>query len=148
MRYVIGCCVLFAACATALCGHKPDKKAQELKWAKGIVSDFVSAGARQADDQAVLLLSSDFIKSIKEQKTTPDSYVHSRFFNLTEAKASITSEEMAPDNDEAVFRGTLAAEIGEADFTIRVVKEKDSGKWRVNYLVVGRLKKKDEPSKK
>jgi hypothetical protein len=148
MRSVAGCSLLLAIYATALGDDKQEKKTEELKWAKGIVSDFLNAGARQADDQAVLLLSSEFIKSIKEQKTTPESYVHSRFFNVTAAKASITSQEMAPDQDEAVFHGAFATDDGEADFTIRVVKEKDSGKWRVNFFVVGKYKKKDNPSKK
>jgi hypothetical protein len=148
MRCVHGCSLLLAICAIALGDDKPERKTEELKWAKGIVSDFLNAGARQADDQAVLLLSGDFIKSIKEQRTTPESYVHTRFFDVTAAKALITSEEMAPDQDEAVFRGTFSADDGQADFTIRVVKDKESGQWRVNYFIVGKYKKKDNSSKK
>jgi hypothetical protein len=148
MRWVVGCSLLLAACATALGDDKPNKKKEELKWAKGIVIDFLNAGARQNDDQAAVLLSTDFLKLISQQKTSPESYVHSRFFDVKAAKASITSEEMAPDQDEAVFRGTFAADDGEAGFTIRVVKEKESGKWRVNFFIVSDRKKKDNSSKK
>jgi hypothetical protein len=148
MRYIVACLLPFAVCATALGDDKPDKKTEELKWAKGIADDFLNAGTRHDADQAVLLLSAEFVKSIAQQRTTPDSYLHTRFSDVTGAKSSITSEEMAPDKDEGSFRGTFTAENGEASFSIRVAKEKESGKWRVSYFVIGDRKKKDDTSKK
>ena len=49
-------------------------------------------------------------------------------------------EEIAPDKDEAVFRGSFKGKKGEATFSLRVVKEKDGGKWRVSFFAAGPYK--------
>jgi hypothetical protein len=42
--------------------------------------------------------------------------------------------------DEAAFRGAFRRKNGEATFAVRVVKEKDSGKWRVGFFAAGEFK--------
>jgi len=43
-------------------------------------------------------------------------------------------EKIAPDEDEASFKGTFKAEQKGFPFSLRVVKDKESGKWRVSYF--------------
>jgi hypothetical protein len=59
----------------------------------------------------------------------------------------VTSEEMAPDKDEASFRGTFKGKKAEAEFSIRVSKEKDGGKWRVCFFTAGEYKERDKVGK-
>jgi hypothetical protein len=47
---------------------------------------------------------------------------------------AVESESIAPQADEAAFKGTLTGPVRRADFSLTVVKQ--SGKWRVNTLVV------------
>jgi hypothetical protein len=54
---------------------------------------------------------------------------------------------MAPDKDEALFRGTFKGKKGEAAFSLRVVKEKDSGKWRVSFFAAGDYEAPKKPKK-
>jgi hypothetical protein len=46
---------------------------------------------------------------------------------------AIETSRLAPDHDEVVFRGSLKGER-QGTFTLRVVKEKDGGKWRVGFF--------------
>jgi hypothetical protein len=122
--------------------HKSQEK--ELQWAKGIASDFMDAGFKRQYRQAVSLMSADMRKNLTVPEG-PETFMVNRFgYTLDQArdKFDVDSGEISPAGDEAVFRGTCSGEGGQAEFTIRVVKEQDSGKWRVNYFVLGDIKKK------
>jgi hypothetical protein len=126
------------------------KKAAELKWAKEVVTDFMSAGTQREYDQATVLLSAELRKALEKSSEPGSTFVQNRFsVYLKQAKDwTITSEAIAPDEDEAVFRGKSSLDDMEAEYTVRVVKEKDSGKWRVNLFTVGKWKKKAASPKK
>lgn len=55
---------------------------------------------------------------------------------------TITSEKVAHDKNELAFSGKLlganVATRYASPFTIRVIKEKDSGRWRIDYFVFER----------
>jgi hypothetical protein len=141
-------CWLLLACAAAPAQEKPEKKDAELKWAKTVVTDFMTAGLRGEHDQLSVMLSADLKKALEKTSEPDRTFVYNRFaVYLKGTKAWSSSEEIAPDQDEATFRGTCTGEEGQAEFTVRVVKEKDSGKWRVHLFSVSPWKKKDAPPK-
>jgi hypothetical protein len=53
--------------------------------------------------------------------------------NAHPASWAITSEAMAPEGGEAIFSGTITARR-EGTFSLRVIKEKEAGRWRVDYF--------------
>jgi hypothetical protein len=150
MTRALTCLLLLLPCAAEPAQDRPDKKAAELKWAKEVVTDFMTAGLRGEHNQAVVLLSAELKKALESTSEPDRTFVYNRFgVYLNGAKAwSVSKEEIAPDMDEAVFRGTCTGDEGQAEFTVRVVKEKDTGKWRVHLFSVGRWKKPDAPPKK
>jgi hypothetical protein len=117
--------------ATDLEAGDEAKKKAELKWAKEVTADFLDAGLTGNYASAEALLTADFKKALKEGKES----VASLFNGPRGAKSwAIGSEEIAPDKDEASFRGAFKGEKGEATFSLRVAKEKESGKWRVSFF--------------
>jgi len=150
MARVLAGWLLLLLSVAASAQEKTDKKVAELKWAKTLVTDFLSAGTKREYDQATVLLSEELKKALEKSSEPGRTFVSNRFsVYLKGAKDwSITSEDIAPDQDEAVFRGVSSLGQEEAPFTVRVVKEKDSGKWRVNLFKVGEWKKKDGARKR
>jgi hypothetical protein len=146
--------VLVAASFGALASaeDKPKKKpnadasAADLKWAKGVADDFLTAGTCGEFDQAVLLMAPDMRKALEATSEPGKTFVQNRFHTyLDGAKSwSITGAEMAPDRDEATFKGAFRKDDKEANFTVRVTKEKDGGKWRVSFFTVTPLEKKEK----
>jgi hypothetical protein len=57
--------------------------------------------------------------------------------NYASAEALVTADFRKTLKDEVLFQGTCKGKKGEAAFSLRVVKEKDSGKWRVSFFAVG-----------
>jgi hypothetical protein len=125
-RLLCGLVVLTLICATPSIAHAQDKdkKEAELKWARSIVKDYLEMLTTNPD-QAPTLLTAD-LREKKIDLTTFDYHL-----DLTSLK--FTSEEISPDLDEVVFRGTMKQEKGKQTFKVlfRVVKEKSSGKWRI-----------------
>jgi hypothetical protein len=122
---------------------------RELNWAREVAESYLQvAGANNADEPRVLNWLSE---SFKKRFAIPgglDRWVHYRF-----KKYVIATQELSPTQDEAILKGTLEAterrnferlgmawrETGEefqgtVRFTIRVVKDKDSGRWRVDLV--------------
>jgi hypothetical protein len=144
--------------------EQPDPKAKEpdpqeklkaeIKWAKGVAQDFFEATRKASYIEAIQLLTSEYRTKDKfdDAKTRLD-----KLFGQVDAAATIISwmiktEELSPDGKEAVFKGPVTgmygdASLTEAELTIRVEKEKDSGKWRVTFLHCGEFKKKGAPKK-
>lgn len=134
------CCVL--VCCLGVHAGDANKEA-ELKWAKGVVSDFLQSAKQQDYDQAEILVTKE-LKDVM-QKVIRNFYTGVRGWisehRLEEASWSFGGEEISPDRDEAVIKGTFKRDKEDADFTFRLVKEKDNGKWRINYLSCGKWSK-------
>jgi hypothetical protein len=129
-------CVLLC-CALVHAGD--DKKEPELKWAKGILADFLQSVKSQEFDQAELLMTKEFKQALDKYQAVISSGMKGWFMTKGAPGDTweITSEEMSPDRDEIVLRGLFKKEKEEAEFSARVVKECDGGKWRVSYLHCG-----------
>jgi predicted amidohydrolase YtcJ len=121
-------------------GEVSDRQIAEMKWAKEIVLDFFVAAKASFDEQAVSLLASELKKSIPPESF--GTWIHNRFRLYNIDSWSVNSEEMSPEKDEVLFRGTFRGLQGEAPFSVRVVKEKDGGKWRIVFYAVGEWKRK------
>jgi hypothetical protein len=109
------------------------KKMHELAWAKGVAEDFLEAICGFEQDQVAVLMSSELRKEIVMQSSL-DHWVGRVSRADVGGSAKITEEQIAPDIDEASFRGTLQGSKKTADFSTRLVKDKESGKWRVIFF--------------
>jgi hypothetical protein len=116
-----------------------DRQLAEVKWAKEIVLDFFAAAKASFDEQAVNLLAPELKKLIHPEAS--GTWLHNRFRLHNIDSWSVTSEVMSPEKDEVLFRGTFRGLQGDAPFSVRVVKEKDGGKWRIMFFAVGDWKK-------
>jgi len=131
------------------------KRAEELKWARGIAMDFFAvAGRSRAEAEG--LLSPEFFKAVSEQRDWT-------FFGELDKHdwndPKITTEEMAPNGNEVILKGTLKRteyviernedntersrreKTLEADFTVRIVRESPDGVWRIRYV---RIREREE----
>jgi hypothetical protein len=133
--------------STLLCGLAPlaarseDAKKAELAWAKEVAADFLSAGLSGNYASAEALATPEFKKTLQESgPTSVTSLLSSAAAGGGAESWSISTEEIAPDKDEAMFRGTFRGKKGEAAFSVRVIKEKDGGKWRVGFFAAGPYK--------
>jgi hypothetical protein len=133
-------CVFLCALALPAARGEDDKKA-ELAWAKEVATDFLNAGLSGNYASAEVLATAEFKKALQESGPSSVTFLLSSAAAGGGAESwSITTEEIAPDRDEAVFRGSLKGKKGEAAFSVRVVKEKDGGKWRVGFFAAGPYK--------
>ena len=116
------------------------KKDAEMKWAKEVATDFLRAGLNRDFSTAEILVTADFKKALKEGSSS----VADRLREVVNSGAEswvVTGGEMAPDQDEAVVRGTFKGKNGEAEFSVRVTKEKVGGKWRVCFFTAAEPQK-------
>jgi hypothetical protein len=128
--------------------NRADSKA-DLKWAKDGAIDFLTAVKNHKYHQAGLLLSAKMTQTVGLRPDIGASIRDEYSIPWQLSSWSFTSEEMAPDKNEASFRGKLiSGEKGEAEFVIRLAKEKDNGMWRVNFLSNGDWKKAETSLKK
>ena len=120
---------------TAAAQGKDSKKQEELKWAKGVATDFLAAMRSGEVEEAATLMTAEYRKSfIVPQRPLPN-WVHGVRTAGLEKGHTIKDEQIAPDQDEATFKGLLQGEKREAAFSLRVVREKASGRWRVAFFV-------------
>jgi len=131
-------CVFLCGLALPAARGEDDKKV-ELAWAKEVATDFLNAGLGGNYASAEALATAEFKKTLQESGPTSVTFILSSAAGGAESW-STTTEEIAPDKDEAVFRGTFRGKKGEATFSVRVVKEKDGGKWRVSFFAAGPYK--------
>lgn len=111
------------------------KKSSELAWARSVAEDFLNAALAGQGEQAQQLLDS----SLKEAFAKEGEHRLREWLNNSIAihgyqQPEIRSEAIAPDQDEAVFKGTFRKQQQPLQFTLRVVKDKASDKWRVTYF--------------
>ena len=110
-------------------------KPPELKWARTVAETFLSDALSAGGDryrEGMNNCTEAFRRRYNAEGVfyeTPD---------LTGSKDhpatwAITSEELSPDGNEAIFNGTITSRR-QGTFSIRVVQEKDAGRWRVDYF--------------
>jgi hypothetical protein len=111
------------------------KKEAELKWAREIAENFLNdivarkwENAAEATTKAFKANDRNGIYSLRPEIEGTD--VKEPDGGVT--AWTISTQEIAPDHDEASFRGTLTGPMRSGSFSLRVVKDKDDGgKWRV-----------------
>ena len=149
MSRTLPCLVMLICVVPAFAGEDPEPKPAELRWAERVAADFLDAGVRPqavgaTHASAAALLSADYRRLIEAENDTPGTFVSVRFGTLLGAPKSwaITSRELSPDADEAVFEGTGFDDASRKTgvFVLRVGKETKGGKWRVNYFGIGESK--------
>jgi methionine-rich copper-binding protein CopC len=114
------------------------KKAADLKWAKGIAADFFAAAVSGQEQQAAALVDASLIAAFgKNNEAQFRDWLNNTFATYGYGEAVFESEEIAPDRDEVVLKGHFKDTKPALAFSIRVVKNKDSGMWRVSYCRVG-----------
>ncbi len=126
-------------------GTEPTKKEAELKWAKGVATDFFEAAFKGKLEQAECLIDSSMKNAFakegdKRLREWLNNSIYIHMFNTP----VFLSEEIAPDNDEASFKGTFKDKEHTFQFVLRVVKDRDTSKWRVCYFQFTEQEKKTE----
>ena len=122
-----------AACAT----EASEKKAAELKWAKGVASDFLDAAFKGNLEQAESLIDSSLKKTFgKEGEQRLREWLNNSIAIRGFRAPVFQSEEIAPDQDEASFKGTCQGKEQAFQFSLRVVKDKEGSKWRVSFFQI------------
>jgi hypothetical protein len=113
------------------------KKQEDLKWAKGVATDFLAAMRAGEVEEAATLMTAEYRKSFR----VPDRPLPNWVYGVRDAGLAkghtIKDEQIAPDQDEATFKGLLQGEKREAAFSLRVVREKAGGRWRVAFFRYG-----------
>ena len=104
------------------------KQAAELTWAKETAIDFLTAINAGKTAAASSLLSDDLKKAAEKQS----NFLSKPQFGWERFNPKITKEEISPDGNEVYIRGKVDDPRG--PFTVRLIKEKDGGKWRVNFF--------------
>jgi hypothetical protein len=134
---VMALCPLVASCLTlpVFAGEADSKKAAELAWAKGVAEDFLDAAFAGKGEQAQALVDSS-LKSVlaKEGEQRLGEWLNNSIAIKGFHDPVIRTEAIAPDQDEAAFKGTFQKGQKPMQFSLRVVKDKESGKWRVSYF--------------
>lgn len=119
----------------------------EMKWAKEIADLFLTDLQNAKFDHAGRLV------VMARQKPGPGSLVSSDLRDELEAHDykfkdgdevtswTITSSLLSPAKDEAAFKGTMQRPKRTTTFSLRIVKEKSDGKWRVEAFSAKTSKK-------
>ena len=141
MRVLLFACIaLVAVCPTASRADDDAKKKAELKWARGVADDFLAAMKRGETESAVGLLTAEYAKSIAGKGSAAaglDRLLGTTAFTFE--KATVTDESISPDRDEVQLKGELVRASNDTTesvsaFVLRVVKEKETGRWRIGFV--------------
>ncbi len=112
-----------------------EKKAAELKWAKGVATDFFDVAFTGKLEQAESLIDSSLQMAFaKDGETRLREWLNNSIAIRGFVDPVFQSEEIAPDQDEAFFKGTFKTKEKGFQFSLRVVKDKANGKWRIGYF--------------
>lgn len=118
------------------------KGAEDLKWAKRIATEFLEVVTADPSGEKIMnftgLLSPELAKSLPQASW--DIFLGQVWSHYHQAK--ITSEEMAPNRSEVIFTGILKGKknfaegnnFPDADFTLRVAKESENGRWSIRFI--------------
>jgi hypothetical protein len=105
-----------------------------LKYLRSTAELFVESAIRGDGPNTTTMLAKDYRKSIEEDRTSVYNWVSAQCPSAWFAKFEITSETVAPGGDEAVFRGAMIGEKRRGTFSIRVVKDKETGRYLVTLF--------------
>ena len=89
------------------------------------------------DDQATLLMNKELAGLSGPASDFFDGFGCAGF--TAEASFTIAEESLSPEKDEVAFRGRLEGRNADSKqvqskFTLRLAKDKESGKWRVSFF--------------
>jgi hypothetical protein len=141
-RFVAFAVVLIAtSLAYADAGDKVAQKQAEVEWAKGVATDFLKAMKRKDDRQARQLLTPELRDWYdKGGIELPEGKLGKLDRSREDWNWEFVKDKVAPDKDEVMLEGILSGlfrDEVEALFTVRVVKVKESGRWRIDYFLFG-----------
>ena len=112
-----------------------EKKAAELKWAKGVATDFLDAAFKGDLEQAESLIDASLKEAFaKEGEKRLREWLNNSIAIRGVRAPDFQSAEIAPDQDEASFKGTFHNTEKKFEFSLRVVRHKDGNKWRVCHF--------------
>ncbi len=118
-----------------LAADEGDRRVAELKWAKGVATDFLDSAFNGNLVQAEGLLDSSLKRSFaRDGDKRVGEWLNNSIAIQGFRAPVIQSEDIAPDLDEASFKGTFQSGKKAFQFSLRVVKDKEGGKWRVSYF--------------
>jgi hypothetical protein len=124
---LISAFVLLANAQPVLCADSDD-----IHWAKEVAADFFESTLAREPAQVEALMSAH-LKSVQN-----GAYFVNQILEGWYSSYAFTDQRIAPDRNEIRFKGTLDGELKEkkvqAAFVIRVAKEKESNRWRVDYF--------------
>jgi hypothetical protein len=140
--------LLALSSASARAGDEAKKKA-ELKWARSVADDFLAALKAEDYKSASALLTGEYAK-ILQGSSVPAAVPEALQGKLRGdiVKVTTSSEDISPDKDEAQLKGQVERATETQAFVLRVVKEKESGRWRVGFLQVDKAQAKPKEPKK
>ena len=122
---------------------------RDSQWARQLAESYLqAAGSNNADEPRVMSWLSESFKKRFQIPGGIDTWVYYRFKSYV-----ISTQELGPTQDEAILKGTLEATerhkyerlgsawrdtpedfAGTVRFTLRLVKDKDNGRWRVDLI--------------
>jgi hypothetical protein len=134
--YALGPLVLLLPCLIQPAGAiEESKKEAELKWAKGVAADFLEAAFNGKLEQAESLIDSSLKTAFaREGEKRLREWLNNSIAIREFHTPVFQSEEIAPDKDEASFKGTFKGKEQTFQYSLRVVKDREKGKWRVSYF--------------
>jgi hypothetical protein len=118
----------------------PPSRAEELKWAKGVAEDFLNLAFAGDLKHAQALIDTSLKNAYaQEGERALWEWLNNSIAIRGYRSPTIREELLSPAGDEASFRGEFkrVEELmpdRKYTFNLRVVKEKDSGKWRVSLF--------------
>jgi hypothetical protein len=126
-------CGLFLRTAAAV--DVPEKKAAELNWAKGVAEDFLEAAFAGKTEQAQSLIDGTLKSAFaKEGEHRLSEWLNNSIAIRGFQSPVMQQEAISPDQDEASFKGSFQADKTVMQFSLRVSKDKENGKWRMSYF--------------
>lgn len=130
----------------------PAEGANELKWARSVAEDFLNTMPQGNREAAANLISKGFEARLRDGNPTTSlpvllgnvwlgdmikSYGGETECYQQIASYEIRAESLAPDRREASFDGVVKMKDGkEFKFRVRVAPENESGKWRVDSVII------------
>jgi hypothetical protein len=140
MRVLCFASVALVAVFPMASGADDDTKKAEAKWARGVADDFFAAMKKGETESAVGLLTAEYASSIAGKGSAAEAL--RRLLGTTAftfEKATVTGESISPDKDEVQLKGELVRASNDATesvsaFVLRVVKEKETGRWRIGFV--------------
>jgi hypothetical protein len=128
--------VALVGCGQSTPPTGPDSTpAPELKWARTVaetfLSDVLSAGGDRYREGM-----NNCTEAFRRRYNSEGVFLETPELSGSKdhpASWAITSEELSPNGDEAIFNGTITSRR-QGTFSIRVVQEKEAGRWRVDYF--------------